>query len=213
MPKTQLILILHMVALVGCSHKSPAAKVQALPSVSTLPPPVLTALDRPVILIYEDIYNDLPPLRPQYHLDTVVWADGRIIWRAGDSLLRGKIDTRKIDGLIQRLHREGVFGDGKGYYGEFPPDSSFMVIKVRLADRQLELCSRNDGLEQTTRTVFTSQGMESLDGRDRDAVLAAQPPEWKRFRSVWSDIRSTVRSWIPPKGEPFMESMQLDFKD
>jgi hypothetical protein len=210
MLKTRLILVLHLVAMVGCSHKPNAEKVQALPSVSTLPPPVLTALDRPVILIYMDSLGNLNPEAPRNRIDTAVWGDGRIVWRVDHSLLQGRIDTKKIDELLQRLHREGVFGDGKASYHAFGPNSSFEVIKVQLADRQLELCSWHELYGQGPDALVTSQGVELLEGRNRDAVIAAQPPEWKRFRSVWSDIRLTVRSWVPSEGQPFVGSIPID---
>jgi hypothetical protein len=209
-----------LMALIGCSREKPApaqvqalpsattlpalapTRVQALPSATTLPAPTLAASDRPVILLYQESHSGDPGM-PRQQVTTAVWSDGRIVWRANGDLLQSRIDVKKIDELLQRLHRQGVFGDGKAYYGNTGPDSSFDVIKVCLADRQLEMNSWHDAFETDPRVVVRSRGVESLGGRNRDAVLAAEPPEYQRFRQIWSDIRSTIESWTPSKGEPF----------
>jgi hypothetical protein len=203
-----LILIVCLVAL-GCNGDQPAkAMVQALPSATTLPAPTLAASEKPVILLYQDSYSGNPQA-PREQVTAAVWSDGRIVWRANGALLQSRIDTKKIDALLQRLHHEGVFGNGKAYYGNTGPDSSFDVIEVRLADRELVMNSWHEGFEKNPKLVVTSHGVESLEGRDRNAVLAAEPPEYQRFRGVWSDIRSTVESWTPSEGDPVAGSIPV----
>src|SRR4051812_31243013 len=111
-PPGQLITALSLIALLGCDGKSrPAMKARELPSATTLPAPALTASRTPVILIYADSYS-LNLQTPRDQVEAAVWGDGRMVWRARDgSLLQADIDTSKIDDLLQRLHRQGVFGD------------------------------------------------------------------------------------------------------
>ena len=212
------IFVLCIVALTGCGRgdhptasatKPAATEVQALPSATTLPAPTLAASDHPVILIYLDTGFLNNPDRPPSRLDVAVWGDGRIVWDANGSPLQARIDAKQLDALLQRLHRDGVFGEGKTYYASWGPDSAFEVIDVRLPDRRLELHSWHELFEKNSELVVTSEGVGSLDGRDRDAVLAAEPQEYQRFRRVWSDIRSTVKSWIPAQGEPFTGTVAL----
>jgi hypothetical protein len=200
-----------LIGLIGCNgDKSGSAptKVQALPSATTLPAPTLAASEKPVILLYQDSYSrNLQAPREQ--VASAVWSDGRIVWRANGTLLQSRIDVKRIDDLLQRLHRVGVFGHGKAYDGNTGPDSDFDVIEVRLADRVLQMNSWHEVFEKNPKLVVTSHGVESLDGRDRSAVLAAQPPEYQHFRRVWSDIRATVESWTPSEGEAFTGAIPL----
>ncbi len=203
-----LILVVCLLAL-GCNGDKPApAKVQALPSATALPAPALTVSEKPVILLYQDSYSGNLQA-PREQVTTAVWSDGRIVWRANGALLQSRIDTKKIVVLLEALHREGVFGEGKAYYGNTGPDSSFDVIEVRLADRELVMDSWHEGFENNPKLVVSSHGVESLDGRNREAVFAAEPPEYQRFRRVWSDIRSTVESWKPSEGDPFTDSIPI----
>jgi len=175
--------------------------VQQLPSSSQLPLPTLTPSETPVVLMYADSLDRI--VKPNDQLTVAVWSDGRIVWREYSSLLHGKMDVSKLEALLQRLHREGVFGDGKAYYGNVGPDSGFETIEVRTADRALKLVSWHDLFEKNAKIVVTSKGVEALDGRSREAVLAEEPKEYVRFRRIWSDIRTTVKSWTPKDGEPY----------
>jgi hypothetical protein len=197
-------------ALAGCGTKKQSpSPVQALPSATTLPAPVLAVSEKPLILIYRDSYGD-DPQAPHDQIYTAVWSDGRIVWRVGGSMRQARIDPKKIDELIQKLHRDGVFGDGKAYYGNVGPDSTFDMIDVQMPDRRLQISSWHEVFEQNAKSVVTSRGVEALEGRDRDAVLAAEPPEYRRFRRIWSEIRTTVRSWVPSTGEPFTGTVPID---
>jgi hypothetical protein len=185
----------------GSAGQSEAPAGRALPEQTTLPPPVLSASEKPVILIYREAgFN---PNVPPYEVISAVWGDGRIVWRANGGLLQSHIDVKKIDELLQRLHCEGVFGNGTAGYMKTGPDSANDVVEMALPDRTLRLVSWHELFEKNPGIVVTAQAIEALNGRDRSAVLAAQPPEYLRFRRIWSDIRSTVESWIPPAGSPF----------
>lgn len=207
-----------LIALIGCDGGMPGPTtvpaqetVRSLPSATTLPRPVLAHSEKPVILIYRYITGGWEVSRQEVTI--AVWNDGRIVWRKDDGLLQSHIDVKQIDALIQRLHDEGVFGDGSSYYGNFGPDSSFRVIEVTLPDRQLKMASWHEAADGSTNVVATARGLEVLEGRDRNAVLASQPPEYLRFVRIWSEIRSTVDSWIPVDGEPFTETATINFRD
>jgi hypothetical protein len=179
----------------------PSPPEGSLPVASDLPAPTRAASATPLVLIYHQppAGRDFPPRR----LDVAAWHDGRIVWRRDDgTLLQARIDTRLLDELLQRLHADGVFGDGDVRLSYTVPDGGWQAVEVRLADRVLELQSSGPR-EGHPNLIHTADGIEVLDGRDPEAVRAAQPPEFRRFRQVWSEIESTVRSWVPATGEPF----------
>lgn len=224
MTSKQIILLACLIALIGCDGSmtttAPATapttapapeKLRSLPSNTTLPPPVLAHSEKPVIVLYDYITGGWEASR--YEVDTAVWSDGKIVWRKDDGLFLSHIDIKQIDALLQRLHEEGVFGDGSTYYGNFGPDSSFRIIEVNLPDRKLKMASWHEAMDGNPKAVATARGLEALEGRDRNAVLASQPPEYKRFVRIWSDVRSTVESWRPTEGEPFNETVPVDFRD
>ena len=191
-------MIVCLIALIGCERNASSTEN--------------TKSEKPVIVYYTFRYSrDLEG--PPEQLNAAVWRDGRIVWREDDNLLQSRIEVKQIDALLQRLNDEGAFGDGSTYEGHFGPDSSFRVLEVNLPDRQLKLASWHEGRETIPNLVATAEGIVPLDGRDRDAVLAAQPPEYQRFRRIWSEIRSTLDSWKPADGEPFNGTVPVDFAD
>lgn len=202
--KTQIIGCLALLCVIGCARRdSKPDAVYGLPSKTTLSAPKLVPSDKPVILLYEDGFGGLSSRAPAQPIEVAVWGDGRIVWRKDDALLSGRIDSNKVDELLQRLHREGVFGAGTARYTAFGPDAAYDVVEIRLPDRKLWLGSWHEMAEHNANLVATSYGITSVDARGRDAMLAAEPPEYRRFRKIWSDIRTTVKSWTPATGERF----------
>lgn len=194
--------------LTACAQEKPPPQAvsESLPSATTLPAPVLEASNQPVLLIYRDGRN-LPLTPVSERLDTAVWADGRIIWRARRSFLQGSVDPSRIDALIQRLHQEGLFGDGNAHYASLGVDANFDVIEIRLSDRSMKLMSWHERFAQNPRLAVTSRGIEPLNGRQPAEVLADDLPEYQRFRRVWAEIRSEVRSWQPATGDALTEEL------
>ena len=205
MPANPLIIVtLTLLGLFGCGcDKDTATQVRRLPSATALPAPVLVASEKPIILLYADGLGGVERDSPTQPLEVAVWGDGRIVWRQDNALLEGRTETKRIDELLQQLHREGVFGSGSVEYVNYGPDSAFDVVEVRLPDRTLKLESWHEGFEQNPKLVDTSKGVTALEGRSREAVLAAELPEYLRFRRIWSDIRTAVKSWTPADGKPF----------
>jgi hypothetical protein len=198
-------------ALVACAGTHRPTMPESLPFHSTLPAPTLTPSDEPTVLIHEVPGNKLVRAESaRTPLDVAVWSDGRIVWRRDRGLLQGRIDKAKLLELLERLHAEGVFGACKSCVEYYGPDADFEVIEVRTADRELRLASWHEASERDSRLVGTVHGLESFGGRNREDVLAAQPDEYRRFRRIWSDIHSTVMSWIPQGGELFTGAMPAE---
>jgi hypothetical protein len=197
---TRFILIAFFLGLAGCAEQSEYAPRQsALPSATTLQAPKLVTSDDPLMLLYQAGDRRLSTTR----LDVAVWSDGRIVWRRGDDLLESRVATHNVDDLLQQLHREGVFGDGNVDVFYAGPSANVEVIEINLPDRRIRLSSWHDLFEQNQNLIATSRGIEPLNGRNRDNVLAREPKEYRRFRHLWADIRSTVESWLPLDGEPY----------
>lgn len=195
----------HAAAVVPTPASAPTSSQpegRILPSSTNLPAPTLASSNRPVLSVYHNTYGR-ERISPSEQLDTAIWSDGRIVWRAGGSLNQAQIEPRAIEALLHQLHKEGVFGNGKTEYNLSVPDGEFEVIEIRLPDRELRFESCHELFEQNTRLVATSHGIESLAGRVREEVLAAQPEEHRRFRRIWSEIRTAVASWTPTTGEPY----------
>jgi hypothetical protein len=55
--------------------------------------------------------------------------------------------------------------------------------------------------EANSDLVATSAGLELLDGRDRAAVLAAEPESYRRYRRIWGELRHRLTRLLPRDGE------------
>ncbi len=65
--------------------------------------------------------------------------------------------------------------------------------------------------EASADLVATSYGVVALDGRDRKAVLSAEPKSYRRFRSVWTDVRASLGAIVPEEGQP-AENVRFVFR-
>lgn len=204
--------ILAVLALVSCNSDAGNDEQSGVPSGASEPAQVSVSSSEPVIRIYEHDANviigleaeDTPvtrqgEVRPH---SIVVWADGRIVWRINETSFEGKFHPAKLEELMRRLQHEGAFDKERRSLSSFGPDSAYEVIEVTSEGRSIHFESWHDLYEQSPQVVATDHGLSSLGGRDKRAVLAATAPEYQQFRRTWSDIRSTVESWIPPDGKP-----------
>lgn len=199
----QSCLMLAMLLLAGCQNPKPPVVEHppVLPTATTLLAPVRVNVETPILLIYRDSLNS--PVPPRDQVQVAVWGDGKIVWRIGKSMMQGRVAVEKIDALLMKLHEDGVFGDGHAYQAEIGPDAAFEAIEVRLFDRLLKMVSWHERFAQNPRLIVTAHGVESLDGRDPQAVMADQPEPYQRFRRIWAEIRAAVKSWEPTSGEPY----------
>jgi hypothetical protein len=136
-----------------------------------------------------------------------LWNDGKIVWsesrlRGGPPYRQGQFTREKMDALLGSLEAQGAFTNATLRRPWFGPDSQTTRIVIDDGRRRLKLESWHELFEQNTNLVATAQGITSLNGRERDAVLAGQPEEYRHFRKTWSEVRDAVASLIPPKGEP-----------
>jgi hypothetical protein len=199
-----IIITLSLLVLVGGYFILTRADWTGVRTNTPLSAPTLVASENPVILLYGEGYGiDVRATTKEEPVEVAVWGDGRIVWRENNNLLQGRVETTKIDELLQRLHNDGVFGTGAVEEAHYGPDAYFDVVEIRLPDRTLRLASWHEAFEANPELIATSFGITSLGGRDRDAVLAKEPAKYVRFRRIWSDIRATVKSWRPAHGGPF----------
>ncbi len=197
-------------ALIGCDPKSTpnprAAVAYEIPTNTSLPSPVLTPSNEPVVSIHRDVRSVRFGKRPPADF-TVVYPDGRILWRHGEQALEGRIDTALVESFLLDLHRESVFGDGRVAVKKFGPDSIYDVIIVKTMDREIVLGSWHEVAEERGTAIGTAHGLEAREGRDPKDVLEKQPESYRRFRKLWSEIRDRVESWVPATGTAYTGPM------
>jgi hypothetical protein len=131
------------------------------------------------------------------------WADGRVVWSAdplegGIPYRKGRVDPRRLRELLDRLDRQGTFGDAELERPYFGPDTVYTVLAVADGKRRLTMRSWHE-LMEAGGAVATHSGVEPLDGRKLDEVLAAEPQEYQRFRKTWAEIRSALAALVPSK--------------
>lgn len=202
-----LILSLLLSVFTACADSKRGDGLQVSSSLSV--PQGVAASISPVVHLYHVDFHRPPGDPSDSQQDIAVWGDGRIVWHDGRSLRQGQVDTSRIDELLQRLHSAGAWGDETVGYDNFGPDSAYDVVEVHLPDRTLTLRSWHALFEKNPNLVATSGGITSLNGRAREEVLAADTPEYRRFRRTWSDIEETVRGWVPTEGAAFAGSMPV----
>jgi len=193
-----------LVAFSGCEANESAGEA------TTNPPDARS--EEPVLVIERHQGRGMRLVRPTGsaspaervdELPVAVWGDGRLIWRGSEGMLEGRVDPSAVVALIDRLDRLGAFGTGSVYERHFGPDSGYVVVDLHAGDRRLRYESWHESAEGSERVVATARGLEVLEGRERDKVLAEQPDGYRRFLRAWSEIRTTARGWIPSSGTPY----------
>lgn len=173
---------------------------------TTLQPPVLVESKSPIICIYNDYwYGDR-----LHGLEAAVWADGRVVWFQDGKPFSGYTTVANINKLLLMLHQEGVFGDGTCEFQFAVPDTDCEGIIIKLHDRKLRFLSCHELFERNSNLVATAHGITSLEGRDRKEVLSQEPSEFQRFRRIWGEIRSSVKSWTHKDGFPFVGDILIE---
>ncbi len=141
------------------------------------------------------------------------WADGKIVWsrdpnKGGAPFLTARLDSAKINGLLERWSKVGELGDPQFPCFYSGPDSSFLKIALRLDGKTIEWASWHEGFESNPNLVALP-GITSLDGRSREELLKGAPPEFLRFRGIWKDLRDSTAALIPDQGEPYAEEIPI----
>ena len=137
-----------------------------------------------------------PPVDPQgnprYHSPQVVlavWEDGRAIWSPDDlaggaPYHEGSIRPAQLVATMKELKDTGTYRSLERLESNTVriPDGSTTVIALAYGELRLWLESSHELFEDDPRLVATEHGTESLDGRDREEVLARQPRRFRQFR-------------------------------
>lgn len=136
-----------------------------------------------------------------------VWRNGRVLWSAdslagGPPFYEGRIPASKVDAILVAARRQGYFRDLALCRGHFGPDARYTTISITDGEGRLQMDSWHELYEANSDLVATAHGLASLEGRDRTAVLAAQPAEYRRYRRVWTDIRTSLQAIIPTERRP-----------
>ena len=175
----------------------------ALPRIRMLAAP---GVGRAVAAVYTEDDGLFPrTVGPQ--VITAVWTDGRVAW-SGDPLhggppyRAGRVRPDSVQALLDDWQRRGVFDDPALDRANVGPDAASTCITVLHGRRMLAMCSWHELYEAGGRTVATTAGLEPLDGRQRDAVLAAEPAAYQHYRRVWAALRADLATLIPDHGEP-----------
>ena len=133
-----------------------------------------------------------------------LWADGTVLWsddrlRGGPLYRLGLAEAGRAEAMLLYLRNE-VFGDeglGRGYVG---PDSDYLVIRAVDGERELTLRSWHESFEQKEDLVATAGGIKVRGDKSREAILAEEPADYRRFRDAWAEIRMRMGEMIPASG-------------
>ena len=170
--------------------------------------------NRPLVAIYTSD-GRWTSERPEPQVIAALWADGQIIWSATNSgrpYRQGRFSPDKLNTLLAKLDRKGVFTNQSLARPNVGPDSSFTTIAIDDGRRQLKMESWHEFFERNTNLVATASGIEPLAGRVRERVLQGQPAEYRNYRSTWSEIRQAVTGLIPATGEAYKGEIPISNK-
>ena len=162
----------------------------------------------PVATIHVALYGrSATKFRPpgQIVIVVAVWEDGSIIWsedltEGGPPYRQSRIDPAQVKETLSALSQRRALGDSSAttpYLAYIGFGADWIEIRVAYRACRLRMASWHELFEQNPGLVGTHDGIEALDGRDRRAVLAAQPESYRRFRRAWTDIRASLLSLIP----------------
>ncbi len=135
-----------------------------------------------------------------------VWKNGQIIWsddavNGGAPYRIGKIEIKKVDAVLDGFEKEELFNNSNLSIHNYGPDSAFIVIAIMDRGRCLNMNSWHELFEDNPNLVATSEGITTLEGHERDEILAAEPDAYRYYRKVWMDVRSALADLIPGDGE------------
>jgi hypothetical protein len=144
--------------------------------------------------------------RPGQSVIFAAWEDGTIIWSGdqiggGPPLFKATLSKEKRTRLMAEL--KGLATQAKSlpcrrWAGH---DAAHTVIRYRDSADDIRLTSWHETSETESHLVASSRGIEALYGRKREDVLAASTEPYRRFRSVWQEIRVTIHHVLPASGD------------
>src|SRR5258705_202643 len=138
-------------------------------------------------------------------LRVALWADGTLCW-SGD-LQRGgapysvtHVEPRHVAELLEKLRPilDDRAEDAQSYV---VPDSESSELAILDGQHLLGMASSIESFERNPALVATDHGVESLQGRDRGQVIAAQSASHQRLRASWGKAVGALSALLPPSGE------------
>jgi hypothetical protein len=132
------------------------------------------------------------------------WPDGRIAWsgdtiRGGSPLQTETIDPEAVAATIRAI-RGLLRGEPWTTEVRAGPDADVTTVRVwDGATLLVDVSSWHERFEADPRLVVTASGVEPLNGRSREAVLAQQPAEYRLFRERWDEVLGRLRGLVPAR--------------
>jgi len=217
------LLLVYTAALCGCRKPAaapagPAPKSPPIAEISRRPTCALTAA-RPLAWKYLENGSGRETTQPRefYSLHIGVFDDGTIIWsqspkRLGAPYLMAKLTPDAFKTLKSALADDVSPPLPDDIFRSFGPDSSLLVIGYELDHRRrMELASWHEGVENNSQVVVSQDGIELLEGRDRNAALARRSPAYRRFLDRWQRLTLVLERAVPPTGDT-IDPTQISWK-
>jgi hypothetical protein len=135
------------------------------------------------------------------------WPDGQIVWskdrlNGGTPYFAGRVDPKKVAGVLSGFEKEGLFADDKLNRAHFGPDSQFITVLIKSGKKQVKMQSWHELYEISDNIVVDHRGAVVLEGRRRLDELRKAPADYLFFRTVWSETRTKLSDLIPDEGGP-----------
>jgi hypothetical protein len=138
-------------------------------------------------------------------LRIALWADGTLCW-SGDLQHGGApysvthVGASQVTEVLEKLRSilDVRVGSAPSYV---VPDSETSQLALLDGQQFLGMASSIEAFERNPDLVATEHGVDSLQGRDRREVTAAQSGAHQRLRTSWGKAVEALSSLIPPSGE------------
>jgi hypothetical protein len=138
-------------------------------------------------------------------LRAALWADGALCW--SEDLQQGgapysvtHVASRQVAELLEKL-RPILDDKTETLRSYVVPDSECSQLAVLDGQRLLGMAFSIEAFEGNAGLVATDHGIESLQGRERAQVIAAQSEAHQRLRASWAEAVAALSSLIPASGE------------
>jgi hypothetical protein len=138
-----------------------------------------------------------------------VWRDGFLVWsadpiRGGPPYRVGQQPPEVIEEAWEQVLKLAEIGTLPARQFFFGPGARWLGIVI-FERRQpiVQLGSWHELFEASPDLVVTQTGIEPLSGRDREAVLAAQSPDYLAFRRRWQRMKERLLALVSVHGVPY----------
>ncbi len=130
-----------------------------------------------------------------------LWTDGRLVWSedpvfGGPPFLEAQVEPERLPEILHGFAR--LFDRWPGETLDYRPSgASHVELVCTVGGRDRRLSSWHESFERNPEMIVTEAGVERLDQRRRQDVLAAADPDYRRFRVLWKDVRYLMHGMIP----------------